>query len=152
MTNEERQARSGIAVGKPVQASSNLREGGATSPEAAVDGRTNSRWSSEFSDPQWIAVDLGSAEKISRVVLDWEAAFAKTYAVEVSLDGEVWKEVYQTQNGHSGSQEIELPSVEARWIRMRGTQRGTPFGYSLWEFRVFREKAGAVQDKSKTQM
>ena len=140
MTDEERQARFGIAVGKPVQASSNRKESGATAPEAAVDGRSNTRWSSEFSDPQWLAVDLGNPAKISKIALDWEAAYGKAYVIEVSLDGEKWQEVYQTTDGHGGTEKIEFPPVEARWIRMRGTQRGTQFGYSLWEFRVFRDR------------
>ena len=138
MTDAERQVRYGIAVGKPVKASSNLKQSGATTPEAAVDGHPNSRWSSEFSDPQWIAVDLEKPEKISRVTLDWEAAFGKAYAIEVSLDGQAWKTVYQTQDGHGGSEKIDFAPVEARWVRMHGTRRGTEFGYSLWEFRVFR--------------
>ena len=140
MTDAARQTRYGIAVGQPVKASSNLKQSGATSPEAAVDGHPNSRWSSEFSDPQWIAVDLGQPEKISRVVLDWEAAYGKAYAIEVSPDGQAWQEVYRTQDGHGGSDRIEFTPVEARWVRMHGTRRGTEFGYSLWEFRVFRAK------------
>jgi len=31
---------------------------------AAVDGDQNSRWSSAFSDPQWLQVDLGSAREV----------------------------------------------------------------------------------------
>jgi len=143
MTDKERQTRHGIAAGKPVQASSNLKEGGATSPAAAVDGRSNSRWSSEFSDPQWLAVDLGRPERISRVWLDWEAAFGKAYTIEVSLDGQTWQEVYRTQDGHGGSENIEFAPVEARWVRLHGTRRGTPFGYSVWEFKVFKDKPAA---------
>ena len=33
----------------------------------AVDGDPGTRWSSAFSDPQWIAVDLGSAAEITQV-------------------------------------------------------------------------------------
>jgi allantoicase len=104
-----------------------------------VDGRPNTRWSSEFSDPQWIAVDLGKPGQVSRVVLDWEAAFGKAYAIEVSLDGQAWKQVYQTVNGRGGSENITFAPVAARWIRLTGTQRGTQFGYSLWGLGVFRE-------------
>ena len=139
VTEEDRQARSGIAVGTPVQASSNLQEAGATSPEAAVDGRPDTRWSSKFSDPQWLAVDLEKPVIISKVVLDWEAAFAKAYVLEVSPDGQAWREIYQTQDGHGGAETIEFPPVEARWVRLRGTRRATPYGYSLWEFKVFRD-------------
>jgi hypothetical protein len=139
MNEEERQARYGIAAGKPAKASSSLNRDGATTPAAAADGNPGTRWSSEFSDPQWIAIDLGKPEKIARVVLDWEAAFAKAYAIEVSADGEAWKEVYRTDKGRGGSEEIRLAApVEARWVRMHGTQRATQFGYSLFEFRVYR--------------
>ena len=137
LTDVERQARQGLAVGKPVKASSSIARDGATSPESAVDGRPETRWSSEFSDPQWLAVDLGKAERIACVVLDWEGAYAKAYAIEVSNDGETWKEVHRTEKGKGGSEEIRFAPVEARWVRMTGTKRATEFGYSLWEMRVY---------------
>ena len=134
-----RRQRAGLAVGKAVTASSNQASHGATSARAAVDGNPKTRWSSEFSDPQWIAVDLGRAEKISRVKLLWEGAYAKAYTVEISLDGKTWKEVYKTDKGDGGTDEIKFPAAgtSARWVRMTGTKRGTQFGYSLWEFQVF---------------
>ena len=58
----------GIARGKPVKASSTYVEpGNDYRPENAVDGLPDTRWSSEFSDPQWLAVDLGApTEYLSR--------------------------------------------------------------------------------------
>jgi hypothetical protein len=139
MTAADRRARFGLAVGKPVQASSSITKDGATSPAAAVDGNHRTRWSSEFSDPQWIAVDLEKPERVSRVVLDWEAAFAKAYAIEVSSDGKAWKEVYRTAAGKGGTETVRFAPVEARWVRMMGTERATEFGYSLWEMSVYGE-------------
>jgi hypothetical protein len=139
MTEEGRRARFGIAVGKRVQASSSIVKDGATSPEAAVDGRRDTRWSSDFSDPQWIAVDLEKPERISRVVLEWEAAYAKAYTLEVSLDGKTWKEVYRAADGKGGREVIRFAPTEARWVRMTGTRRATEHGYSLWELGVFQE-------------
>jgi hypothetical protein len=137
LTAAERAARDGIATGKPVTASSNLELSGATSPAAAVDGNPSTRWSSQFSDPQWIAIDLGRPEKISRVELLWEAAFGKAYSIDVSADGNAWQTVYKTETGAGGADKIRFKPVEARWVRMNGARRGTQFGYSLWEFRVF---------------
>jgi len=139
MTEEERLARSGIAVGKPVKASSNMKQSGATTPDAAFDGKMDTRWSSDFSDPQWIAVDLGKVEKISRIILDWEDAHARSYVIEVSPDSQTWKEIYQTDKGKGGTEEIKFAPVDARWVRITGKQRATQYGYSLWEFRVYRE-------------
>ena len=54
---------------------------------AAVDGNPTTRWSSGYSDPQWISIDLGSSQSISRLVLKWETAYAKSYQVQMSDDG-----------------------------------------------------------------
>jgi hypothetical protein len=47
--------------------------------------------------------------------------------------------VYSTQSGKGGREEIRFAPVEARFVRMYGWKRATPFGYSLWEFEVFAE-------------
>lgn len=128
----------GIGRGKPVKASSTYSEPGSDyRPENVVDGLPDTRWSSEFSDPQWLAVDLGAPTTISRIVLDWEAACAQCYTIQVSLDGSTWTDVYTTTSGKGGAEEIKFAPTSARWVRFYGTKRATPFGYSLWEMRVF---------------
>jgi hypothetical protein len=128
----------GIARGKPVKASSTYVETGADyRPEHAVDGLSDTRWSSEFSDDQWLAIDLGAPAMISRVVLDWEAAYAQSYAIQVSRDGSNWTEVYSTSEGQGGTEDIKFTPTSGRWIRLHGTKRATPFGYSLYEMRIF---------------
>jgi len=138
LTEAERRAKEGLAKGKPVTASSSVTVGSEHYPAtAAVDGDPSTRWSSEFSDPQWIAVDLGAPMRISCVELAWEGAYGKAYAIQVTLDGKTWKDVFKTEKGQGGIETVRVAPVEARWVRMHGTQRGTPFGYSLWEFKVF---------------
>ena len=102
-----------------------------------MDGLPDTRWSSEFSDPQWLAVDLGVTTQISRVVLDWETACAQSYVIQVSTDGSAWTDVYTTTSGKGGTEQIKFAPTSARWVRFYGTKRATIFGYSLWEFRVF---------------
>jgi len=138
LTPEERKAREGLSKGKPVKASSVVTVNGESFPaENAVDGDLSTRWSSQFADPQWIAVDLGAATRISRVDLVWEGAYGKAYAIQVSQDGSEWRDVYKTEKGRGGLETIRFPATEARWVRMVGTERGTEYGYSLWEFKVF---------------
>jgi len=129
-----RKARAGLAVGKPAKASSSHPANG--SPQAAFDGDDNTRWSSEFSDPQWIAIDLGKEEPVSRVVIKWEAAYAKSYSLETSIDGQQWTQVFKTDVGKGGDEEIKLPTTNARYVRMTGTQRATKYGYSIYEFKI----------------
>jgi beta-glucosidase len=129
-----------LAVGKPAAASSTQYS--ATDPSEyaaskAVDGNPNTRWSSEFSDPQWIAVDLGKPTTISRVVLGWENAYAASYRIEVSNDGVTWTPVFSTTAGHGAVEEIRFQPVQARYVRMFGVARATEFGYSLYSFDVY---------------
>src|SRR5262245_26930033 len=48
----------------------------------AVDGKPDTRWSSQWSDPQWITVDLGQNLEISRVSLNWEVAYSTSYEIQ----------------------------------------------------------------------
>ncbi len=108
---------------------------------AAVDGNTATRWSSAFSDPQWLEVDLGTTASVSQVVLDWEAAYATAFQIQASADGTSWTTIYSTTTGTGGTQALNV-SGTGRYIRMYGTARGTPYGYSLWEFQVYGTTAG----------
>jgi hypothetical protein len=94
-------------------------------------------WSSEYSDPQWIALDLGVPREIGRVVLHWENAYATSYRLETSADGQNWTPAYTTDAGKGGIEAVTFPPVTARWIRMLGTKRATKFGYFLWGFQVY---------------
>ncbi len=138
LTEAQRIARDGIAVHKAVTASSfAIVNGEQFKPKYAADGQASTRWSSEFSDPQWIAIDLGEVRQISRVQLEWENAFGKEYLIQTSTDGKTWKDVYQTKDGKGGREIIKFQPTKARHVRMYGTKRATEFGYSLWEFKVF---------------
>lgn len=103
-------------------------------PEKAVDGDMKTRWSSQWSDPQWLTLDLGGKATVDKAILYWETAFAKTYQVQVSEDGKTWYIVYSTFSGKEGRQEVSFAPVSARFIRVFGIERATQWGYSLFEF------------------
>ncbi|WP_435842240.1 discoidin domain-containing protein [Streptomyces cyaneofuscatus] len=128
-----------LSQGKPVTASSEENYG--TPATAAVDGNANTRWSSAASDPQWIRVDLGATTQLSQVVLDWETAYGKGYRIELSTNGSDWSTAYQTTTGDGGTDTLDI-SGEARYVRVYGTARGTGYGFSLWEFKVYGESGG----------
>ncbi len=117
---------------------SSSQESDQLGPANVVDGNLGTRWSSEFSDPQWIQIDLGEARLIEAMRLNWENAFARSYAIAVSDDALTWSTVYAKADSNGGVHNIRLvQSVSARYIRLTGTERGTQWGYSLWEFEVF---------------
>ncbi|MFC4069832.1 discoidin domain-containing protein [Actinoplanes subglobosus] len=116
-------------------ATASASEGDPWLPANAIDGDPESRWSSGFSDAQWIRVDLGRAWQISEVVLVWERAYGTAYRVETSLDGKTWKRVYATTTGTGGTVRISEQAV-ARFVRMHGTKRVSIYGYSLLELEI----------------
>jgi hypothetical protein len=103
----------------------------------AVDGNASTRWSSAFSDPQWITVDLGAVYPVNHVILNWEVAYGKAYRIEVSTDGVTWNQKFSETNGDGGIDDIVFAATNARYVRLWGTERGTPYGYSLYEFEVY---------------
>jgi hypothetical protein len=123
-----------LALNHPATASS-LENAGFPAANA-VDGNLGTRWSSAFSDPQWLQVDLGSVQTICKVVLNWEAAYGTAFQIQTSNDGTTWTPIYSTTTGTGGTQTLNV-SGTGRFIRMYGTARGTAYGYSLWEFQVF---------------
>ncbi|MFC8350056.1 discoidin domain-containing protein [Streptomyces sp. NPDC057280] len=131
-----------LSQGKSATASS---AEGVFTAGAAVDGDLGTRWSSGFSDPQWIQIDLGASSQITRVALNWETAYAKAFRIELSNNAQDWTTVHQTAAGTGGAQSITV-SGTGRYVRMYGTQRATAWGYSLWEFQVY--GAGSTGDTS----
>jgi hypothetical protein len=129
------------AQGKTATASS--AEGADVAASMAVDGNATTRWSSAFSDPQWIQVDLGSTQSICQVVLQWENAYGKAYQIQTSADGSSWTSIYSTTTGAGGTETLTV-SGSGRYVRMNGTARGTGYGYSLYEFKVFTGGGGST--------
>jgi hypothetical protein len=128
----------GNAGGKSVTASSVYQNDNTLYGASYVtDGKGITRWSSSFSEPQWIKVDLGVTQSIERVDIDWESAYARSFEIQVSTNGSTWNTVYHTDSGIGGHQVIKFAPVNARWVRMYGITRATTFGFSIFEFRIY---------------
>ncbi|WP_376777763.1 ThuA domain-containing protein [Kibdelosporangium persicum] len=124
-----------LSRGRPAAASS--VENASYGAGNAVDGNTGTRWSSQFADPQWISVDLGQTRSVSRVRLQWEAAYGRSYRIETSADNVTWSTVNTQSAGDGGTDDISFTATNARYVRVFGTARATAWGYSLWEFEVY---------------
>jgi hypothetical protein len=124
-----------LALQRPVVASSEF--GPQYAASFAVDGDLSTRWSSQFSDPQWIYVDLGQTYAINSVILRWETAYGANYEVQVSNDATNWTPIRAVFSGRGGIDDLVGLSGTGRYVRIYGTQRGTEWGYSLWELEVY---------------
>ena len=133
-----------LSQGKPATASS--VEGSGFEAGKAVDGNSATRWASaEGHDPEWIRVDLGATASITRVKLNWEAAYGKTYKIQTSADGSAWTDAFSTTTGNGAIDDLTL-SGSGRYVRVYGTARGTAYGYSLWDLEVYGTTGGGTGD------
>lgn len=108
-------------------------------PSRAVDGSSSTRWASGNwgTSPQWLQVDLGAVASVDRVSVQWEAAAAKAYEVQVSTDGSTWSTVWSTTSGDGGLDAAMFDATDARYVRVLCTERTTKYGYSITELGVF---------------
>ena len=119
---------------------------GANTADMAFDGTTDTRWQADNeADDEWIQVDLGSVQAVNAVTINWEAAYAAKYEIQVSTDGKEWTTVAK-ENGMVGEITSSFAATKARYVKMQGVSRGTQYGYSIYEMQVF----GAVQAKAPT--
>lgn len=129
-------------------ASASSVEGGWAAAQAIDPQISPSRWASAYAgltdaqaDAQWLSVDLGQNRWVGRVVLNWEAASAKDYVVELSTNGTTWWTAKSFTGGVSGARIDTLTGLAtphaARYVRMRGIDRATAWGYSLFDFGIF---------------
>jgi|GEM_PF-1602290 len=111
--------------------------------DAATDGNAGTRWESLQTDPQWIYVDLGSSQTITAVKLTWETASAKQYTIQVTdtpNDESSWQDIGSfDQEGLEQAPRTDLVAASGtgQYVRMYGTKRNTPWGYSIFEFEVY---------------
>ncbi len=121
----------------------------ATSGTAASgnDGNDGTRWESASSDPQRWQVDLGEAKAFNTIRIAWEGAYAKTFQIIAGntvgddgflTDGTVIGSVEgQALQGFPYIQILQVGDRNFRYVQFYGTERGTNYGYSFWEFGVY---------------
>ena len=115
----------------------------ATSGNAAqaIDNNAGSRWESAQEDPQTWTLDLGQARIFNTLEIVWEGAYGKTFTVSASDDKETWTPIWTVEGqelaGFPYTQTQKIDKTTARYIQFHGTERGTGYGYSFWEFRVY---------------
>lgn len=122
-----------LTVGATATASSSL---GANTAPKAIDGSRTTRWESEQGiDDSWLEISLTGDFEVSQTVIDWENAFASRYLVQVSDDGQAWKNWTSVTGGDGGIDSL-AGSGHGRYVRIQGQTRSTAYGYSIFELRL----------------
>ncbi len=116
-------------------------------PSLAFNEGDGSRWESDFSDPQWIAIDLGAVKYINAVSFYWQNAKSSRHLIQFSTNTNMgwtlWKSNINTLEGDYSvtNRGVTKP---ARYIRMYGYDRVGVWGHSIWEMNMFRSYASTI--------
>jgi glucosylceramidase len=108
---------------------------------AAIDDDATTRWTTGAAQQpgQTLTIDLGSAQRVRRVVLDTGADvgdFPRGYTLATSTDGTTWTDA-ASGAGTGQLTAIDLPGTFARYLRV--TQTGSaPAWWSVADLRVYR--------------
>jgi hypothetical protein len=126
-----------LALNRPASASSTERDLPQYAPARANDGDSSTRWSSAYADNEWWEVDLGSDRTINRVELNWHDAYAARYRIRTRTSGSnAWSIAARVSIDSPGLRVHTFAARSARYVRIRGDARATPYGISLWDARV----------------
>ncbi|MFZ6648485.1 discoidin domain-containing protein [Undibacterium sp. TJN25] len=120
-----------------VRATASSSENADLGPEKAIDKNAGTRWSSGFSDAQWITLDFGAVTSLSRVRIDWENAHATEYQIQVSNDNANWTTIKSITGSNGGVEDFPNLSASGRYLRINGLKRSTPYGYSIYEIETW---------------
>ncbi len=77
--------------------------------------------------PEWIRVDLGSVQSVTRVLLNWENT-GKSFQIQTSTDGTTWSTAYATTNGDGGIDDISFSARSARFVENGMVHSGRMIG------------------------
>ncbi|MET0580762.1 MAG: discoidin domain-containing protein, partial [Pseudoxanthomonas sp.] len=88
----------------------------------AVDGDSSTAWYADFAadvDPQ-LTLDLGKVREFGGLKLVWKPEeFASGYLVQISDDGDRWRDLRTVVAGNGGTDYLALPESEGRYLRLR---------------------------------
>ena len=121
----------------PVAATASSAERGDLSAGAAIDGNDGTRWGSAFTDNEYLTLDFGTSQTITRVRIAWENAHASAYLLQVSDDNAHWTTVQRVDDSRGGIEDITGFAAQGRYLRMQGVKRSGQYGYSIFEIQAF---------------
>lgn len=87
----------------PVAATANSAERGDLSASAAIDRNDSTRWGSGFTDNEYLTLDFGTSQRITRVHIAWENAHASAYLLQVSDDNTHWTTIQNVSDSKGAS-------------------------------------------------
>jgi type 1 glutamine amidotransferase len=126
--------------GNTAASSSNENNSGMFDAMNVLDDDPGTRWSSAPVDSAWISIDLQKNYRLKKLVLEWEASYARRYSILASSDGKKWTPIISEANGDGATDIHDFSPSDVRYIKINVTERfNKKWGYSLFEVKMYQE-------------
>jgi len=103
-------------------------------PQKAIDGHSQSYWSSASSDSEWLKIELDSVYTLGKIVIQWKILTAKSFTVQTSIDDIQWDTIYCVDAGTDIIDTIRFTGKEAKYVKMLTFYNQV---YSIKEFEIY---------------
>jgi len=118
-------------------ATASTQQAASFAPKYAIDGLSNTRWSSGLGADQWLQLDLGKVVTVSSLSINWQTAYSKSYVIEASVDGSSnWSSVAYAHATQAGVQTVSVLS-STRYLRIHSTEPTGWGNVSIVDVQVF---------------
>ncbi|HEY7049824.1 MAG TPA: beta-N-acetylglucosaminidase domain-containing protein [Jatrophihabitantaceae bacterium] len=107
-----------------------------TAPHAN-DGSLSTRWSSNYTDGEWLQIQFAAPQNLGKLVITWEAAHATAYKIETSADGSTWTDAADVTASQGGTETVWIDQSGVSYLRMQGVERSSQYGYSIYELAAY---------------
>ena len=148
--HDDAQGEAGVNLASGAKVTASSQETADFPAPLAADGDYGTRWSSEYVDPSWLLLDLGSEKTVGAAVVCFETACSSDFRFETSSDGVSFTEAASVEGNVSAG--IGAPvtvlfrePIRCRYVRFVGLSRATQWGHSIYELELYAAIAGEAE-------
>ncbi|MNB89911.1 Mannan endo-1,4-beta-mannosidase [compost metagenome] len=123
-----------ISQGKTISASSYLW---GDTPSKLVDGNKNTRWQSDYTDNEWVMIDLGKDYTVTKINLHYLYHRPKSYSIQISNDKEKWITIKDIESSNTFLDSFDFEGISCKYIKFNFTKRtSTTYVFNIQEIEI----------------
>jgi hypothetical protein len=110
-------------------------------PASIVDNSDKTSWQSGKDKEQNVIIDFKTRREFGGLQINWlKEKIAKSFDVQLSIDGKTWETAYSVQSNQSDVSFIRLPEAEAKYVKLNlKSSSSEGFGISEIKFLTIKE-------------
>lgn len=107
-----------------------------SSPSMAMDGFQDTAWQSGPADNALLTAELPKTWDLGGVMLTWDKDYASAYTLELSPDGNNWKQAKKIDDGNGKIDEIFFEPSKTKFIRLNCQKSSAGNGFGIKEIEL----------------